>query len=109
MRGADDATDLVCPLLLEINNGEDIRRGTIAGAIGLLEELPPARVERLVGPEHPRRRDLLADGAGDAPRRVEKGVVLLASLGAKPAVEALTDPVNSAEQDAALAENVRLV
>ena len=106
MRRADNAADLVASLHLLIDLGQDVRRGPITSAIGFFEELLPALVERLVGPEQPRRRVLLADGAGDASRRVEKGVVLLAALRAEPAVEALADPVNSTQQDPAFAENV---
>src|SRR6202022_1010525 len=60
-------------------------------------------------PEQTRRRYLLADGAGDALGRVEKGVVPVAPARAKPTVETLANPVNSAEQDTALPKNVRLV
>src|SRR6516165_6035719 len=109
MRRADDAADLVAALHLVIDLGQDISSRTVAGAIGFLEQLPPAAIERLVSPEQPRRRDLLAAGAGDAPGRVEKGVVRLPAVASEPAVEALTNPVNRTEQDAALAKNVRLV
>src|SRR4029077_7604656 len=83
--------------------------GTVAGAVGLFEALSASLVERFVGPEETRRRDVFADGAGDALGRIEKGVVLFASLRPEPPVEALANPVNRAEQDAALAEDVRFV
>src|ERR1700741_5132341 len=109
MRRADHAADLVAALHLLIDLGKDVRSGPVAGAISFFEELPAALVERLVGPEKTCRRYLLADGAGDAPGRVEKGIVRRSALPTVPAVEALTDAVNRTEQDAAFAENVRLV
>src|SRR5262245_20810417 len=77
MRRADDAADLVAALHLLIDFGKDVGSWAIAGAIGFLEELPTALVERLVGSEQPCCRDLLANGAGDASGRVEESVVLL--------------------------------
>src|SRR5215472_5167658 len=109
MRRADDATDLVAALYLLIDFGKDVSSRAVAGAIGFLEELAPALVKRLIGPEQSRRRDLFADCAGDAPGRDEEGIVLLAALRTEPTVEALTDSVDRAEQNAALAEDVRLV
>src|SRR5271163_1753682 len=101
MRRADHAADLVAALHFVIDLGKDVRSGPVAGAIGFFEELAAALVERLIGPEQTRRRYLLADGAGDAPGRVEKGVVGLSAMSAVPPVEALTNPVNRTEQDAA--------
>src|ERR1700757_4708403 len=109
MRRADHAADLVAALHLLIDLGKDVGSGPVAGAISFFEQLPAALVERLVGPEKTRRRYLLADCAGDAPGRVEKGVVRLSAMSAEPAVEALTDPVNRTEQDPAFTEDVRLV
>src|SRR5262244_1215822 len=101
MRRADHAADFVASLYFVINLGQDIRSRSVAGAIGLLEKLPPAFVKSLVGPEQPRCRYLLADCAGDAPGRVEESIVLLTPFGAEPTVEALADPVNGTEQNPA--------
>src|ERR1700741_2317304 len=109
MRRADHTANFVAALHLVIDLAKDIRSRTVAGAISLFEELPAALVERLVDPEKTCSRYLFADGAGDAPGRVEKGVIRLSAMSAEPAVEALADPVNRTEQDAAFAGNVRLV
>ena len=52
---------------------------------------------------------MLADGACDALGGVEKGVVLLPPMRPEPPVEALANPVDCTEKDAALAKDVRLV
>src|SRR5262249_51526064 len=88
---------------------QDVGGGAIASAVGLPEKLPSALIERFVDAKQAGRRDLLADGAGDTFGGVEERIVLLAPVRPEPAVEALANPMNRTKQDAALAENVRLV
>ncbi len=109
MRRANHAADLVAAGHLVVDLGQDVGGGAVTGAIGLLEALAAVLVEPFVDAEQAPRRNLLADGAGDALGRIEKGVVLQTSLRAKPAVETLTYPVNGAQQNAALAEDVGFV
>src|SRR6202011_722581 len=109
MRCADHAADLVAALHLIVDFSKNVGRWAVAGTVGLLEALSAILVELLLDPEQPRRRYLLADGAGDALGRVEKGVVPVASARAKPTVETLANPVNSAEQDARRAKKVPFV